>query len=121
MPILNLTLHSANSEQLAAGVIEPSKTDKVIIKLLLTFDLFADTDEIEVRAEALAEIAKRYDVDKCMISGPTFLMHALERSLKVKFIRPFYSFSERVSVESISSTGEITKSCGFKHKGFVEV
>lgn len=119
MHILNLTQHVATHEQLLNGVFEPSKTDKVTIKSLLTFDLFTDTTEVEVRAEALAEIAKRYGVGRCMIGGAPFMMGSLERALKLKLISPVYAFTERVFVESVSSDGILTKDCVFKHAGFV--
>lgn len=56
-----------------------------------------------------------------MIGGAPYLMSALESTLKEKGVQPLYAFSERVSVEKTTETGEVIKTSTFQHKGWVEV
>ena len=48
-------------------------------------------------------------------------MSALEKALRDVGIKPFYSYSERVSVEEVQPDGSVVKRNVFKHLGFVSV
>ena len=67
MTIINLTQHAASPEQLAAGVFEPA--DKVAVSKLLTFTSPPTWDEMDRRADDLAEIAVSAGADGAMIGG----------------------------------------------------
>ena len=47
-------------------------------------------------------------------------MPALEQELRIRDIQPLYAFSERCSIEEVSSSGETVKKSVFKHLGFVK-
>lgn len=115
-PILNLTQHVGTPEQ---GVYD--EVLKPILVEQLTFTTLPSSEEIKKRAENLAEIASLLGYEKAMIGGAPYLMSELEKSLKARGIQPLYSFTERVSVETKSPTGEVTKTSVFKHIGWVEV
>lgn len=117
--ILNLTQHTATTEQVAAGVVEPQF--KEAIQNLLTFNSKPDIFEIQDRAKALAAMAQVEGFKRAMIGGAPFFMSALERELLDAGITPLYAFSERVSDEQIQPDGSIKKINIFKHVGFVEV
>ena len=56
---------------------------------------------------------------KAMIGGAPYLMPALEKELIALGIEPVYSFSERVSEETVQADGSVVKTNVFKHVGFV--
>lgn len=59
--VLNLTQHALTSEQLEAGVCEPTPADKETIKALLTFDknVLEYPKLIDDRASALVELVNK--------------------------------------------------------------
>lgn len=120
MNIINLTQHAATAEQIAAGVVEPCESDKVVIQNLLTFDTPPSGSEIKDRAKALACIATRdRAISYAMIGGAPYLMSALESALRDVGISPLYAFTERVSVEEKQADGSVIKRSIFRHAGFV--
>ena len=132
---INLTQHELTQEQKedAYWVRYDSyngTNSTIEVKRLLTFEFQPDTAEIQERAEKLAEIAEgiflQLDPEgalphKAMVGGAPYLMHPLEDALKERGIQPMYSFSQRVSIETINEKGEIIKTSTFKHVGWVEV
>ena len=119
MKILNLTQHPATTEQVEAGVIEP--TDKAAVQQVLTFDTIPSAAEMERRAYVLAYIAAQSGCKKAMIGGAPFFMSTLEKALAQNGIHPVYAFSQRESVETIKEDGTVVKSAVFRHVGFVEI
>ena len=118
--ILNLTQHTATEDQRKEGVIEPTDTDKVVIKQLLTFDDIPTVDELKRRAKELAEIASnRYDVRYAMIGGAPYFMRFLEDALLRKGVEPVYAFSRREAIEVSNPDGTVVKKMVFRHIGFV--
>lgn len=113
--ILNLTQHVATPEQVAAGVSEPANKEEV--QRLLTFNTLPTREEVQVRAEKLAELAVGYNA--AMIGGAPYLMGSLEEALRSKGIIPCYAFSVRESTEKTMPDGTVTKVAVFRHKGFV--
>jgi hypothetical protein len=89
---INLTMNEATQDQLAAGIIEPTKEDKEEIKRLLSCSFPPSFTEICQRAQLLADIANRYDQSSAMIDGPNFLLSKIELELKYLNIQPIYSF-----------------------------
>ena len=118
MKILNLTQHTATPEQVADGVVEPK--NKSAVQKLLTFDTIPTRDEIDARAEALADIAVASGCDYAMIGGAPYLMARLDLWLMDSGIAPLYSFSQRVSVERMDDSGNVVKTNVFKHVGWVK-
>lgn len=55
----------------------------------------------------------------CMIGGYPALMHPLHMSLERHGLHVVYAHSERVSQETLSEDGTVTKNNVFKHVGFV--
>jgi hypothetical protein len=98
----------------------------------MTFDEIPSPEEISARAEAIAEIAARYDLsdtdddvteffpDSAMIGGALWLMSALESELFSRGVRPFYAFSKRESAEKVLPDGSVQKINVFRHVGFVD-
>ena len=119
--ILNLTQHSATQDQLEAGVIDLAPDLKQILKNLLDFSEVPSKQEILTRAVAITTIAMEYGASHVMIGGAPYLMGVLESVLKDNGIKPLYSFTQRVSVESMKEDGTVVKTAVFKHIGFVEV
>ena len=118
MQILNLTQHTASSEQISDGVTEPSEKSKV--QQLLTFDSLPSQEELHERAQQLAEVAAAAKAKAAMIGGAPFFMGHLERALKERGVRPLYAFSQRASVEEKQPDGSVKKSAVFRHIGWVE-
>ena len=119
--ILNLTQHNATPEQLEAGVFDLGPQEKEVLKDLLNFNEVPEYEEILVRAIAITALARGAGVTQVMIGGAPYLMGALEATLKDNGIKPLYSFTQRVSVESMKEDGTVVKTAIFKHIGFVEV
>lgn len=119
MTILNLTQHTATTDQATAGVIEP--TDKKAVQELLTFNAMPTFSDMLDRASTLAQIAKEHGVTHAMIGGAGFFIPHLEKRLLAVGITPVHAFSVRVSVEVHNADGTVSKQNIFKHIGFYEV
>ena len=119
--ILNLTQHTPTTEQLEAGVVELPVEHKEVLKGLLDFAELPTHEGILARAIAITALARGAGVTQVMIGGAPYLMGALEATLKDNGIKPLYSFTQRVSVESMKEDGTVVKTAIFKHIGFVEV
>lgn len=115
--IINLTQHGSTTDQLSAGVIEP--TNKKEVQKLLSFEKIPSKKEMELRALLLTKIAMQYD--HAMIGGAPFFMSTLEKMLSENGVKPLYAFSERNVVEEPLGDGSTKKSVIFRHLGFVEV
>jgi hypothetical protein len=130
--ILNLTQHNATAEQKAQLVVEPRMT-KEKIRELLTFEEIPTKEEIESRAEKLAEIAvseanhyagetdNEVWITRVLIGGAPFFMGALEKAVRECGFTPVYAFSKRESEEIPQPDGSVKKIQVFRHLGFVEV
>jgi hypothetical protein len=127
--IVNLTQHAASPEQIAAGVRDlPGDYRQRLIELL-TVDELPDGEEIQFRAQAIAELACRNglggDMDEdppcyiAMIGGAPWLMSSLESALRERTIQPVYSFTRRESSEQAMPDGSVRKTAVFRHIGFV--
>lgn len=127
MQIINLTQHTATPDQIDAGVIDLNPSQRAILAQWLTFNACPTRQEVLERAALIAGGAANDsralgDVPLCtaaMIGGAPFLMGALETALVARGIKPLYAFSVRESVESVDSTGKVTKTAVFRHAGFV--
>jgi hypothetical protein len=130
--ILNLTQHVATDEQTAQLVVEP-RMCKTEIRELLTFEEIPSKEEIEVRANKLAEIAvseasmyagdtdNEVWITRVMLGGAPYLMGALEKAVRECGFTPVYAFSKRESVDQPQPDGSVKKIQVFRHIGFVEV
>ena len=137
--IINLTQHSMteeqykyNNEDLLEIKFKPYNGTSVgspdYIKRLLNFDTIPSKKEIMDRAVALAAYASgllnqaKNDDDKlfALIGGAPYLMGPLEEMLKNEGIQPLYAYSQRESVEKVNPDGSVTKTCVFKHAGYIE-
>lgn len=118
MRILNLTQHTATSEQVQDGVIEPA--DKAEVQRLLTFEEVPLRHELRQRAYALARIALNAGYEYAMIGGAPYFMATLENALKHTGVQPLYSFTKREAVEKAGEDGEVVKTAVFRHVGFYE-
>lgn len=118
--ILNLTQHQATTEQISAGVIEPSAEDKKTIQSILTFDETPSKGELESRANALVTFVTKMGCRKAMVGGAPYLMSHIERALKEKGYTPVYAFSKRESVDQVQPDGSVRKVAVFRHAGWVE-
>ena len=126
-PIPNLTQHCATPEQVAAGVIDLTEAQAVVLRDLLTFDRCPSYGEVADRAERIAHVAFDCFIrmgaapvfKEAMIGGAPYLMGPLERALFRRGIRPVYSFSKRVSVETTLQDGAVSKTSTFVHSGWV--
>ena len=117
--MLNLTQHVATTEQIQAGVVEPTPEVKAEIQKLLTFNSLEETQEVKERAYKLALIAKNHGASHVMIGGAPFFMPALESMLALGDISAHYAFSQREVVETTLPGGSVEKKAIFKHVGFV--
>jgi hypothetical protein len=130
--ILNLTQHVTTPEQEAQLVVAPRMT-KEKIRELLTFEEIPSKEEIEARANKLAEIAvseasmyagdtdNEVWITRVMIGGAPFFMGALEKAIRECGFTPVYAFSKRESVDQPQPDGSVKKIAVFRHCGFVEV
>jgi hypothetical protein len=130
--ILNLTQHVVTPEQEAQLVVEP-RMCKTEIRELLTFEEIPSKEEIEVRANKLAEIAvseasmyagdtdNEVWITRVMLGGAPYLMGALEKAVRECGFTPVYAFSKRESEEIPQPDGSVRKVQVFRHIGFVEV
>ncbi len=117
--ILNLTQHSATTEQLAAGVVDLDTLNLALCREALTFQTLPTMATIRTRARFLASLCVMAGAKKALIGGAPYLMAELEQALLCFGVMPVYSFSERVSVEK-TIDGRVVKVNEFKHIGFVE-
>ena len=121
--MLNLTQHTATFEQTQDGVIEPSQEVKGEIQKLITFDrtVMNSPQQISERAKALVALVKSAypETTQAMVGGALYFMPALVAELKANDIQPFFSYTDRVSVETHNADGSVTKTLVFKHLGFV--
>jgi len=120
MKIVNITQHTAVSDQLAAGVVELNADLRLVVSGLLTFDSLPTKAEILERAEKLAQLVESEGFTTAMIGGAPWFMAELERQLAKVGVKAVYAFSQRVSVEDIVD-GTVIKRAIFKHVGFVGV
>ncbi len=119
MKILNLTQHVATPDQIAAGVVEPTASDKAAIQSALTFDTLPDSMILRTRAETLAMYAAGAGARSVMIGGAPYFMAPLEKALISVGVRPLYAFSVRETEEQTSLDGSVKKIAVFRHAGFI--
>lgn len=123
--IINLTQHPASPEQKEQGVADLKQLELEALKELLTFEKIPNQQELEKRAEAIAELAAMNGLpgdpwpNAAMIGGAPYLMAHLEKALDARFIEPVYAFSKRESVEQVKD-GKVIKVAIFRHMGFVK-
>ena len=137
--IINLTQHQMVQEQYNFNDIElyevqfkgHEKEAREDIIEALSFNELPTKGEIESRAKTLSTIAvatlnQARDLSEldakfyALIGGAPYLMSALEKELKEDGIIPLYAFSKRESVEKVNPDGSVTKTCVFKHAGYIE-
>lgn len=132
--ILNLTQHEATPEQVEAGVVDLSGSDRQNLKSLLTFDELPDPSRVIEAVSLIVRLAEFVIIDYldnnkedfehfrfcAMIGGAPWMMSLLERRLREAGIRPVYAFSKRQVVEEMQADGTVKKSMIFKHEGFLE-
>ncbi len=127
--IINLTQHVATPEQRADDVVDLPAPQRARLQQLLTFEEPPTRNELDTRADEIAELACQNglageDADSphpqfAMIGGAPFLMSALERALEMRAIEALYAFSRRESVEEQLPDGSVRKTQVFRHVGFV--
>ena len=117
MIVLNLTQHRATPEQVLAGVVDLYDQNKV--SKLLTFSDVPDRSTLEMRANAIADLAVKRGVRFAMIGGAPYLMPCLERALIDRDVVPLYAFSKRECHERRNPDGSVSKTMVFRHEGFV--
>lgn len=137
--ILNLTMHKATPDQAAAGVVEMPEPDRSEVLRLLEFGELPDSNEIERRADLLADLAAKHCQagDRVMIGGASYLMSRLEWAINNRWMcngwrsavygpgldtrRAYvYAFTKRGSEDQPQPDGTVRKVSVFKHAGFVE-
>ena len=137
--IINLTQHQMVQEQYEYNGIElyevqfkgHEKEARADILEALTFNEIPSKEDIIGRAKTLSTIAvatlnQARDLSGldakfyALIGGAPYLMSALEKELKEDGIIPLYAFSKRESVEKVNPDGSVTKTCIFKHAGYIE-
>lgn len=117
--IFNLTQHSPTPDQVKAGVVHDSNHEQEI-QSLLTFDSpYFTREELQRRADRLAEIALESGEREAMIGGAGWLMAPLEKALVKVGICPLYAFSVRESVEQEMPDGSVRKVNKFRHVNFI--
>ena len=119
MSIINLTQHSATTEQKELGVVELNANAKADVKALLTFAKVPSKHELGIRAKFITNLARSSGCTSALIGGAPYFMSALERELKDAGITPVYSFSVRKSEETTQPDGSVIKTNIFRHGGFV--
>ena len=122
--MINLTQHNPTAEQ--GGLSLPINE----VKELLTFKELPSQEEIELRCKKLVGYAhtvshrflEQLNIPETwvLIGGAPYLMAPLERALRAEGFTPVYSFSKRVSEESIDDDGNVVKINKFKHVGYVQ-
>jgi hypothetical protein len=119
MNMLNLTQHQGTKEQVADGLLEPSAETKRMVQELLTFNFPPSRQQILISAKLLTQIAKESGCEYALIGGASYLMAPLEKELRFARIVPVYSFTERVSSESLVD-GKVIKTNSFVHIQWIE-
>ena len=128
MIILNFTQHTLTKEQqdslVAEGFtlknIETEVEASKFLKDRLTFTECPSREELQLRAEALADYAQIHcEATDVVIGGAPYFMGALETALLERGIKPRYAFTERVVVETTNQDGSTTKTSIFRHSGWV--
>ena len=125
MQIINLTQHAASAAQKGGGVVDLQGDYLLALKDALTFDSLPTHEELESRAEYIAQLAitNGLAVDDhednpvfsaAMIGGAPFFMKPLHDALLAIGVTPLYAFSIRDSVEVYG-----VKRSVFTHLGFV--
>jgi len=123
--IINLTQHSSTPEQ---GVVDLQGQELEALRESLTFRDLPTPEELEARAEYIAELAIHNGLggedddpfpEAAMIGGAPYLMAPLEQALLARGIAPLYAFSRRESVEEKQPDGTTRKTSVFRHVGFV--
>ena len=124
--IINLTQHELTPEQKTFIDIE-CYTDRKKVKDLLTFTKLPSKEDIYYRALDLAAIVENIvdqdehvDLFLVLIGGAPYLMKPLIEELKRIGVTPVFSYTDRVSVETMQPDGSVVKTQVFKHLGFVE-
>ncbi len=118
MTVLNLTQHDATPSQEEAGVVEAPPHRRRTIRHLLTIDQIPTAEEIQRRAESLAEIAADAGHPEAMIGGAGPLMRALRVALKRWGITPREAFAKREVTEVTEPDGRVVKTAVFVHAGW---
>ncbi len=126
--ILNLTQHPATPEQLEAGVVDLPAAERSELCELLTFEELPSSEELDNRAEYLAQMVTCSEIfedgapmgTRVMIGGAPFFMEPLAQTLRAHGYIPVYAFSRRESVETDDGQGGVRKTAIFRHLGFVE-
>lgn len=118
MKIANLTQHFATKEQINDGVFDLKSQDISILKSLLTFDEIPTINLMEDRALGIVKLLDSYGVDTAMIAGAPYFMSTLESVLIKNGYKYLYSFSVRISEETLVD-GKVIKTNIFKHVGWV--
>jgi hypothetical protein len=106
--IINLTQYPATSEQLAAGVIDLPADELVVAKALLEFAELPSMDDVDDRADALANLVAMSGLfdegspmgTRVMIGGAPFLMEPLSRALRCCGLVPVFAFSHQGFVDA---------------------
>jgi hypothetical protein len=117
MEIINMTQHAGSADQVAAGLVEPSAEQKKEIVSSISFEEIPSLEEMEERAQKLAEIASVYPA--AMIGGAPYFQAPLERALLLRGVKPLYAFSKRESVDEKLPDGSVRKVAVFRHAGWV--
>lgn len=120
MKIVNLTQHQATGDQIADGVFDLDAADAILLKSILTFNEIPSKSEMTDRAVKIADLSKKYNPTHAMIGGAPYFMNYMEEILRGAGIHPIYSFSKRVSVDSMIN-GVVEKTSIFKHVGWVGI
>lgn len=121
--ILNLTQHSASSDQLEAGVVDLEAELKDTLTGLITFAAYYTKEVLVLRANKVVQLVKEYEntqgkVCGVMIGGMPSFMPVLESALKAAGYNVGYACSDRVSVDQHQPDGSVRKINVFKHVGF---
>ena len=125
--IVNLTQHTATTDQIAAGVKDLPEELRSRIIGLLTFNDIPQTDydnpenEIRRAAREIARIASDFlgGEGAAMIGGAPFLLPILAEELRASGIDPLLAFSRRETVEQTQPDGSVRKVAVFRHVGFI--
>lgn len=115
----NLTQHPASAEQIAAGVVDPSPTDKQAIVELLTFDSIPTSLDVWQRAHDILAIAKNAGHTQVMIGGAPYLITEMVSQAPLYRLTCAHAFTIRESAEITQPDGSVKKVAIFRHMGFV--
>jgi hypothetical protein len=117
--IVNLTQHSATSEQISAGVFDLEEKTRARLTNLLTFPELPTEQEILSRARDIALLASTEHSQSAMIGGALWLMSPLAIALKICGIEPLFAFSIRETIEERLPDDSVKKVMVFRHAGFI--